>query len=492
MHSLSASQQRALIESNATELQIAQAIAHQSKPKTQTSTLVVGSLLALLSQAVVPGLGPIVVLALTVEHFIEQGKKASKMTRDINRGAVWDYLPPEEREHFKALDPQTIDVVVNLPVDCSRIVDDVAAAQIAPPSAAAPTAPTAPPPPLAMPTPDCIADMGANVGNALIVGVPGSGKDLVTALTIAEVKKRRPELKRYCFDPKNDPKESGYYEGQYDVIDRFDARKVDAYEVRTRLASMFKDFLDDDDDCLFVINEYPTIANKVGKKWAEAFGNELQSVVQLGSSRNQFIWIVSQTGKLEELKLPASLRSSLRLLAIARPGSDAAIAGLMRTDLIADKDDQVMKAMMDRSPVGRAYYYGPSRQWQAMPTLKNLSGYDRDNRQWEAGHVPKEPTSPPTDFDATAIDRMAGHSFKVEETIEVKSEAVEVTPKDELLRYLVAVGSPKKVAEIRNGAKPPIRKMPSDNLRSLLAEMVDCGEVETDGVRFSSKNKSTP
>jgi hypothetical protein len=483
MHSLSASQQRALIESNATELQIAQAIAHQSKPKTQTSTLVVGSLLALLSQAVVPGLGPIVVLALTIEHFIEQGKKASQMTRDINRGAVWDYLPPEEREHFKALDPQTIDVVASLPVDNSRIVDDdVAAAQTAPPSTAAPTAP--PPPPLAMPTPDCIADMGANVGNALIVGVPGSGKDLATALTIAEVRKRRPELKRYCFDPKNDPKESGYYEGQYDVIDRFDARKVDAYEVRTRLASMFKDFLDDDEDCLFVINEYPTIANKVGKKWAEAFGNELQSVVQLGSSRNQFIWIVSQTGKLEELKLPTSLRSSLRLLAIARPGSDAAVAGLMRTDLIADKDDQVMKAMMDRSPVGRAYYYGPSRQWQAMPVLKNLSGYDRDNRQWEAGHVPKEPTTPPTDFDAKAIDRMAGHAFKVEETIEVKSEAVEVTPQDELLRYLGAVGSPKLVKQIRSGAKAPINEMSSPEIRKLLEEMVTSGSVKIEGNRF--------
>jgi hypothetical protein len=261
--------------------------------------------------------------------------------------------------------------------------------------------------PAKMGLPGFIAEMSHNVRSSLIVGIPGAGKGLTVSNLIGKVRHYRPELQIFGTDPKNDPKETGYWQG-YTAIDRFDMERLDGWEIEQRLTGDLNRFLDAGDNALWVIDEFATLIGMVSDKWLKGFTAKIQAIVQMGNSRGRYVWIVSQSGNLSELKLQPSLRSSLELLAIVRPGSDAAVAGLIRTDLIADKDTTRMQAMIDRSPVGRAYYYGKAGQWAAMPELPNLSGYDRDSRQWMPGCTPPEPPYEPTEFDVAAVESALG------------------------------------------------------------------------------------
>lgn len=105
MQSLSRNQIEALLKSGADDLQIAKTIAIQSKPD-QTKTLVGGVMLALLANVVVPGLGPIIVLALTADAFLQQRRKADEVSHKIERGEVWEFIPESDRAHFATLDPE--------------------------------------------------------------------------------------------------------------------------------------------------------------------------------------------------------------------------------------------------------------------------------------------------------------------------------------------------------------------------------------------------
>jgi hypothetical protein len=335
-------------------------------------------------------------------------------------------------------------------------------------------------------TPQFVAEMSHAVRSSLIVGIPGSGKGLTTAVLIQEVRKRRPELRIFGIDPKNDSKETGYWQG-YTAIDRFDAELLDGWEIQSRLDAMLNQFGAAGENALLVIDEFATVIGCCEKKWVESFNAKLQKIVQMGNSKNRFLWLISQSGNLGELKLQPSLRSSLELLAIVRPGSDAAIAGLIKTDLIADKDADRMKAMMQRSPVNRAFYYGKFAQWSPMPELPNLSGYDRDKRQWIDGATPPEPVSKATDFYVAAVDRAVGQVLPfVSKDVQPSAGTDDI--KAELVRYLSGVSEPKKVSQIRTSIKPPHRGIASDELRLVLAELMAENQIQKVGSRFTANN----
>jgi hypothetical protein len=370
----------------------------------------------------------------------------------------------------------------DIPIDDSPIADPVATVPtvIQPPT-------VAPAPPVAG-LPGFVAEMTHAVKSSLIVGIPGSGKDLTIAYLLSEVKQRRPELTLIGIDPKNDPKETGYYRNfEPGNLDRFKAAKLSPWEIQERLDRALNLVLDQD-DVLFFINEFATLAGFCDDKWMKQFNAKLQSIAQMGDSENRYLWIASQTGNLSELKMQSSLRSTLgaNMLAIVKPGSDAAIAGLTKTDLISSHDEQRMRAMIDRSPVGRAYYYSRAAQWSPMPELPNLSGYDRDARRWVPGFVPVEPPSEATVFDVAAVDRALGVSAFTSN--DVQPSVGEGDIKAELVRYLSGVSEPKRVSQIRTSIKPPHRGIGSDKLRLLLAELVKTNQIQVVGSRFTASN----
>jgi hypothetical protein len=343
--------------------------------------------------------------------------------------------------------------------------------------------------PIAAPTvgtPQFVAEMSHAVKSSLIVGIPGSGKDLTIAHLLSEVKRRRPDLTLIGIDPKNDAKESGYYRNfESGNLDRFKAKLLSPWEIQERLDRSLSLALNRE-NVLFFINEFATLVGFCDDKWMKQFNAKLQAIVQMGDSENQYLWIASQTGNLKELKMDSSLRATLgaNTLAIVRPGSDAAIAGLTRTDLIMNHDEPRMRAMMERSPVSRAYYYSRLGKWEAMPTLPNLSGYDRDKRAWVDGFVPVEPVSDATEFNVAAVDRALGNVLPFVSK-DVQAATGDDDIKSELVRYLSGVTEPKKVSQIRTSIKPPHRGIGSDELRLVLADLVAENQIQVVGSRFT-------
>lgn len=335
-------------------------------------------------------------------------------------------------------------------------------------------------------TPQFVAEMSHAVKSSLIVGIPGSGKDLTIAHLLSEVKRRRPDLTLIGIDPKNDAKESGYYcNFEPKNLDRFKAKLLSPWEIQERLDRSLSSAINRE-NVLFFINEFATLVGFCDDKWMKQFNAKLQAIVQMGDSENQYLWIASQTGNLKDLKMDSSLRATLgaNTLAIVKPGSDTAIAGLTRTDLIMNHDEQRMRAMMERSPVNRAYFYSKTGRWEAMPTLPNLSGYNRDERAWVDGFVPVEPPMEATEFDVAAVDRALGNVLPfVSKDVQPVTEEGGI--KAELVRYLSGVTEPKKVSQIRTSIKPPHRGIGSDELRLLLADLVAENQIQVIGSRFT-------
>jgi hypothetical protein len=371
----------------------------------------------------------------------------------------------------------------DIPIDDSPIADPVATVPtvIQPP-------PVAPAPPVAG-LPGFIAEMTYPVRSGMIVGLPGAGKDLVMANVLGRIADRNPEMQIFLTDPKNSPKESGYFQRFNSAnVDRFKAKGMSAFEIQERMEAMYSKVVNAGEKTLWAINEFATLVGLVDDKWLKGFNAKLQTIVQMGDSEENYLWIVSQTGNLSELKLPSSLRGTLarNFLAIAQPGYEAALAGLTRTDLITNHDDARMRVMWDRSPVKRAYFYSTLNRWEMMPVLTNLSGYDRDARRWVPGFVPVEPPSEATVFDVAAVDRALGVSAFTSN--DVQPSAGEGDIKAELVRYLSGVSEPKRVSQIRTSIKPPHRGIGSDKLRLLLAELVKTNQIQVVDSRFTASN----
>jgi hypothetical protein len=414
MYSLSASQQRALIESNATDLQIAQAIAHQSKPKTQTSTLVWGSLLALASHAVVPGLGPIVVVALTIEHFIEQGKKASKMTRDINAGRVWDYLPEDAREDFKALDPQTIDVVANLPIDDSPIQFTQQPGMSTPRQHQSSLERTLEAvAPVGLPQ-SLIASAIDRPYSTFIFGQSAAGKDITLFNIMEGLKVKFPTAYFLGIDGKNHTTESAMWE---------------MYDESIRI-SMLDDPRDYHDRLLQVLNKAVRWPGRAFVSFSEVNGisgvyavagmaQEWKQIAHLisflavqGNADGKFIYATAQALNLDALGLRKDSRANCAFMAVANSTQFSFLSQIAGdTKVFQNKlmlDQQVFQSACSRSTAtqhlqthnvvkGIAWFHTDLNRWEPMPRLVN-PGPDRGES--EDVNVPEvvdvSTTSPPS------------------------------------------------------------------------------------------------
>lgn len=67
---------------------------------------------------------------------------------------------------------------------------------------------------------DIVSEMTDRISNMLIIGIPGSGKGMLVANATRVAKAKHQNLKIFGIDPKNDPKETGYFDC-CDVVKRF-------------------------------------------------------------------------------------------------------------------------------------------------------------------------------------------------------------------------------------------------------------------------------
>jgi hypothetical protein len=100
-------------------------------------------------------------------------------------------------------------------------------------------------------------------------------------------------------------------------------------------------------------------------------------------------------------------------------------------------------------------------------------------------YKPRHPA--PATGGPTAISSADGQAIPYGVTIDAPElEDDEAPIRDELIRYLTGAREPKRVTQIRSGAREPVRKMDSKYIRAILEEMVEDGDLKEVNGRFTT------
>jgi hypothetical protein len=257
-----------------------------------------------------------------------------------------------------------------------------------------------------LPTPelDSAADLGQNPQSAIIAGVPGAGKGIFVSNALREMKVRNPHVKIFAIDPKNDPKETGYW-SVADQLWRKDFDECSTEDAAVWLMDRINEYRAYRGSKLLVIDEGTTALTvlKLAKVYDERelgdgksqsfrvdllgeFKKFLVAISGMGDSRDAWIWIVCQVINCDDLGLTGGVRSIFRSIALVSPKNRNAVSTFFSTGFVplppGGKD--ALYRMMDTSPCNRAFYDGKTDKWLATPLWKNHSGYNRDTRTVEA------------------------------------------------------------------------------------------------------------
>ena len=253
-----------------------------------------------------------------------------------------------------------------------------------------PKMPVMPPAEFIVPTSkdrDIPKEFASQPKTSMIIGVPGAGKGIFVSNAIRYLRAARPELQVWGIDPKNDPKETGYWEQGYDKVFRFDNERMSDDQFVEWISNCIDKFKVLEGEKLLVFDEITLSFRRwasTDKKSFDSYCNFKVSVASSGDSRGVYLWEVGQIANAADLNVSGGLRSISKPVAIVsnqdRRASDALLNTRFATLPAGGKE--VIYQMCDRSPVGRAIYDYKSDSWQPMPKLKNYSGFDRDRRKF--------------------------------------------------------------------------------------------------------------
>lgn len=248
--------------------------------------------------------------------------------------------------------------------------------------------------------------LAGDLKNSLIVGVPGAGKGLLISNAIGYVQERK-DTTVFYLDPKNDPKESGYFEGRVNHLYRLPKGilKSTPYEVYDWLYKSLTAY--EETPCstpkrLLVIDELTACMKKLagvpakvtgtlkGDAWLE---EKIGVYVSSGDSFGITVWGVAQNGHNTGVGMDGGAKSQITPIAIISSKQLSASQALQKADFIpGDKklSSEEIGVICSKSEIGRAIFHGGANKWFPMPTLPNPSGYNRDkcsyNKQQPGGN----------------------------------------------------------------------------------------------------------
>lgn len=248
----------------------------------------------------------------------------------------------------------------------------------------------------------------------VIFGTPGSGKGMQLANAIRALKHAKPSTYVFGVDPKNDPKEDGYWEGgAFDRVERKNIAALGANAAADWIFRQVSEFhelsLKSDRPCLLVWDEVMTskaaLAAAEGEKalnddgrWAGEWiippGSKMLADIRFwatgwissGDSRGIRAWFVTQSPNLDDLPFGGGVKGQLRFVALARPEDGPLVGKLSESKTIVkgQADMEAIRGLCAQSPVGRAIYLSDQERWLPLDRLPNPSGYDRDKCQGQA------------------------------------------------------------------------------------------------------------
>lgn len=239
-----------------------------------------------------------------------------------------------------------------------------------------------------------IEEMTARITNTAIVGIPGSGKGILISNAIREAKRKHSELRIFVIDPKNDPKELGYF-NECDVVERFACMDAKPSAVAVWAETCFDKYVvyaNKNTKTLLVIDEGTMLGNKLQQAKSTLLVDKLTSYTSGGDSTGRNVWFAMQSPYVGG-SLNLSIASQMTSIVIAFQENIGALAQWKSAKIFKSLSLDVVADLIEKSSTGRAIYFGKTGQWYAMPKLNNYSGYDRDSRQYLPGFTSQSETT---------------------------------------------------------------------------------------------------
>lgn len=243
---------------------------------------------------------------------------------------------------------------------------------------------------------DLAKSMAKDLKNSLIIGVPGVGKDYFVSNALQWVRNLHPNCKVFFIDPKDDPKETGYFEGKVDYLFRLNICECSpdfVYRWVQKSLKVYDDFDAGTGIKLLVFNELAatnrTLSNVKGAlNWLIS---KMVGYSSSGDSRGIKIWGMSQNAHNSGIGFDGGSKSIFTPYVIISESQLSASEQVLKAQIIpSDKhlrSDQ-LKNLCQRSPVRRAIFHGGLNSWFPLPEMKNFSGYNRDKRCFEESPTP--------------------------------------------------------------------------------------------------------
>lgn len=238
---------------------------------------------------------------------------------------------------------------------------------------------------------DLAKSMAEDLKNSLIVGVPGVGKDYFVSNALQWVRSLHPDCKVFFIDPKDDPKETGYFEGKVDYLFRLNICECSpdfVYRWVQKSLKVYDEFDAGTGIKLLIFNELAatnrTLSNVKGAlNWLIS---KMVGYSSSGDSRGIKIWGMSQNAHNSGIGFDGGSKSIFTPYVIVSQSQLSASEQVLKAQIIpSDKHlrSDELKNLCQRSPVKRAIFHGGLNSWFPMPEMQNFSGYNRDKRCFE-------------------------------------------------------------------------------------------------------------
>ena len=240
---------------------------------------------------------------------------------------------------------------------------------------------------------ETMAQIAQRLVSMTVVGVPGAGKGMFVSNLLRLVRQHHPQLHIFVMEGKGDAKEAGYWQGVADDIRSIQGLDESPVNLVAWIDGCLEDFKAIAGPKLLIFDEVTYLYKVWQATDKEGFEDYIQYKIGLssmGDSLENYIWEIGQVSNAKDLGVTAGIRSLFKPIAIVSNHDRRAANALLGTKFVPLPEDgkKAVMAMCDRSECGRAVYDYVNDCWQPMPTLKNLSGFDRDSRSFSQESLP--------------------------------------------------------------------------------------------------------
>ncbi|MGI8502063.1 MAG: type IV secretory system conjugative DNA transfer family protein [Hassallia sp.] len=323
---------------------------------------------------------------------------------------------------------------------------------------------------------DILGEMTQRIGNTIVIGIPGSGKGMLISNALRIAKRKHPNLKVFVIDPKNDPKEAGYF-NSCDVLKSFacmDAKPSVVAAWTEDCFNKYSEYAQQNERTLLIVDEGTMLGNKLQQAKSTLLVDKLTSYTSGGDSAGRNVWFLMQSPYVGGASLNLSTTSQMTSIVIAFSENIGALDQWKGSKIFKNLSLDTVRDLVKVSPIGRAIYYGKTGEWYTMPELENHSGYNRDKREYLPPFTPQNNT-PSSNSEAVK---------KLESSLDINEQGTTIQPQNELSDLAKRLLSffdnaknkePKTLADIKK--KDELREQGDIKLITALSELVNAGQL---------------